>query len=579
MTAKSKQFVGQHDDYIAVPETHYSSYENLIKAILERLPIIFEKDELAEMSLDDLKRQARDGLSAYPSFVIVDDIDSLDSEQQRQVVELGFLLGSVKSKLLLTTRHNLAYSHDNATVISGFDEPELTEYLITLKERNILQRDLVASEKRKLLKVAGGSPLYTESICRLLRFQSFDEAVKGWGKDAGSRVRAAALDKEIAMLSPESKRVLFTVTLLSEASVPEILEVTEYPQDVVLRCIQELSSFFLLAGETLADQPRFSVPDNTVRFVVERASMLVIDHKRLKDRVTQTRSGNKAAKGGDRRIGLAIAQAQSLLRLNNIQGALDTIDDASRRIKNNADLLGFRAEVLMKFLPPKFEDARRNARDAYQKNCRRPAMFFAWFEAEWLAKHFVGAEEAARAAIDNSVPGNGDWWMKLAAALVSRAEDQKVGSTPGREIGTLFEASSVIGHAIKSVRDIEAKQWEGVKFDVHDRIWKLVASGLSRIDGIDLGVDALEKIWNAGDSRFSNLNHALTIGEAICTYLESPLNRRSAATINAADIRMERCRKLIQKRKAKYPEDTRHRSLDDWLDRIHTRYSNAISRP
>lgn len=577
LTAKSRQFVGQQDDFVSV-ETHYSSYEELIKAILDRLPVILDKDELEGMSLDDLKRQVRDGLSDYPSFLVVDDIDSLDSEQQRQVVELGFLFGSVKSKLLLTTRHNLAYSHDNAIAVQGFDESEFMEYLATLKDRNILQRDLNTKEKRKLHELTGGSPLYTESVCRLLRFQTFDEAIKGWGKDAGSRVRSAALDREISMLSPESKRVLLTAALLSEASVPEISEITEYPQDVVHHSIQQLSSLFLLAGETLADQPRFSVPDNTVRLVVERGPSLVTDHKRLKDRIGSARSGEKVSKGSDRRVGLAIAQAQSLLRLGDIQGALDTVDDARKRIKSKSDLLGFRAEVLMKFVPPRFEDARRNAREAFQKNCRRPDMFFAWFEAEWLAGHFVGADEAARAAIANSVPGNGEWWVKLAAALVSRAEDQKVGSALDRKVGTFFEASSALEHAIKTARGTEAKQWEGVQFDVHDRIWKLLSSNLASLDGIDFGVDALEKIWKAEDYRFSNSNHTLAIGEAICTYLESPFHRKSAATIHATELRLERCQKLIQKRKEKYPDDTRHPFLDEKLDQIHARYSNVLSK-
>ena len=578
LTAKRLQFAGQQDDFVLVPETHYSSYEELLKAIVERLPLVVNDDELAAMSIDDLRRQARDGLSAYPSFVIVDDIDSLDNEQQRQVVELGFLLGSVKSKILLTTRHNRAYSHDIAITINGFDSVEFGDYLSSLRERNILQRDLDTKEKKRLLDETDGSPLYTESVCRLLRFQAFDEAIKGWGKDAGARVRAAALDREVSMLSPESRRVLLTAALLSEASKPEISEITEYPQDVVLQCIQELSSLFLLAGETLADQPRFSVPDNTVRLVLERASTLVTDHTRLKDRVAQARGGNKVGKNNDRRIGLVIAQAKSMMRLGFLPESLETIDDASKRFKNNPDLLGFRAELLMKFSPPRFDEARRNARDAFHISCRRPAMFFAWFEAEWEAGHFVGAEEAAKAAISNAVPGNGDWWVKLAAALVSRAEDQKVGASIDRKIVTFLEASSALDHSIKFAHGAEVKQWERIQYDVHDRIWKLLEGSLADLDGVDLAVDALEKVWRAGDMRFSNANHAIAIGEAICSYLESPLNRRSAKAIHAAGIRMERCQKLIAQRKAKYPDDTRHPYLDESVDRVYARYALAISR-
>lgn len=577
LTAKRRQFVGQQDDYVLVPETHYSTYVELLRAIIEHLPLLIDKQDLESMTVEELRRQVKDGLSLYPSFLIVDDIDSLNGEQQRQVFELGFLFGALKSKLLLTTRHNLSYSHDSAITVGGFDESEFLEYLSTLQERHVLQRALTPSETRVLHELTGGSPLYTESVCRLLRFQSFNDAVKGWGKDAGAQVRAAALEREISMLAPESKRILLTAAMLTESSVPEIAEITEYPQETVLRAIHELSSLFLLAGETLGDLPRFSVPENTVRLVLERESVLVTDHKRLRDRITQYRTGSNSPKARDRRVGNAVAQAQALLRLGDIAGALSTVDDAKKLLKGKYDLLGFRAEILMRFDPPKYEEARRNAREAFQKQCRRPSMYFAWFEAEWLANHFVGAEEVARAAIENSVPGNGEWWVRLAAALVSRAEDQKVESVVDKKISTFFEASSALATAIQSVRGSDGKQWEKIQFDIHDRVWKLLRGTLTDLNGIDMAVQALEKIWGLGDYRVTNANRSLAVAEAICSYLESPFIKKSEALIHATDLRLQRCQTLLLRRREKYPEDSRQSVLDKSLDSVRTRFSNVLT--
>jgi hypothetical protein len=579
LTAKREQFVGGQDNFVPVPETHYSSYRGLINTIIEHLPILIDTSELGEMSLDELRRHVRTGLSEYPSFVVIDDIDSLDNDQQRQAVELGFLLSSSKSKLLLTTRHNLAYSQDHAIEVDGFDVAEFSEYLDTLFERKILPRALSHKEAERLRALTSGSPLFTESVCRLLRFQAFDDAIKGWSKGAGSRVRAAALDKEISTLSPESKRVLLTVALLSEASVPEVSEVTEYPQEVIEQCLQELSSLFLLAGETLGGRPRFSVPDNTVRLVTERASTLVTDHTRLKGRVTQARMANKAGGGHSSRVGLAIAQAQALLRQNAIGDALRTIDDARKKLRSHPDILGFRAEVLMKFDPPKFDEARRNARDAYQKGCRRPSMFFVWFEAEWLAKHFVGAEEAALAAIEAKLSSLEDWWVKLAAALVSRAEDQKIGVTSDRKIALFFEASKALNSAMGLVRGTESKTWEGILFDVHDRVWNIASRELRDLASIDIAVDSLEKMWSYGDFRCCHSHHAIQVGEAICIYLESPLTRKSHLAIKACDSRMRRTRILVEERVKKYPSDTRNGALLEAMGDVHTRFSVAASHP
>lgn len=572
LTAKKKQFVGQYDDYISVPETHYSSYQDLLFAIIQRLPLLINEEELKDYSLDELRRLARDGLADYSSFVVIDDIDSLNSEEQRQVVELGFLLGAVRSKLLLTTRHNLAYSHDYAISIGGFNKEEFDEYLGSLRERNILCRNLSSNEVQRLHQLTEGSPLYTESVCRLLKFSSFNDALKGWGKNEGSKARAAALDREISMLSPEAKRILLTASLLIEASVPEISEVTEYPQDVVSISIQELNSLFLLASETLGDQPRFSVPENTIKLVLEQASSLVTDHKRLTEKVASLRGANKAEKSRDHRVGLAIAQAQALLRQGDNQAALATIDDARKRIPGNYDLLSYRSVLLMRFNPPRFEEARRNARDAFNKGCRRPSMFFAWFEAEWSANHFIGAEEVANEAIKNGVSTNADWNVKLAAALVSKAEDSKVGISLERKIGTFFEASNALARAIKLSRNTEAKEWEKILFDIHDRIWKLVRNNLDGIDGIDMAVESLGKIWEYGDYRFINANHALTTLHSICLFMESPVNRKSKAAILAAEIRLGRCRKMIENRLIKFPEDSRNEQIKTGLNEMLLRY-------
>lgn len=577
LTAKRKQFIGQQDDYVPVPETHYSSYEELIKAILEHLPIPLNKEELDVMSIDDIKREVRDGLSAYPSFLVVDDIDSLDAEQQRQVVELGFVLGSDKSKLLLTTRHNLAYSHDLAIQISGFEESDFSEYLTSLRERNILKRDLNAGERRKLHDITKGSPLYTESVCRLLRFQSFDEAIKGWGKEAGAHVRAAALDREVSMLSPEARRVLLATALFSEVSVPELSEATEYPQESVQLYIQELSSLFLLAGETLADQPRFSVPANAVRLVTDRAATLVTDHKRLAEKVKRIRAGIKTGNSKDQRVGLAISQAKALARLGDTQAALNTVDEAWKRIKGHSDLLGFRAELLMKFSPPRYEEARRAAREAFQGNCRRPSMFFTWFEAEWAAENYIGAAEAAQAAINSSAPGIADWWVKYAAALASIAETQIVGIALDKRIAKYLEASKAMEHAKQIARSQDVKQWEGVQYDIHDKIWLLLSKNLDTIDTIDIAVQSIEKMWGLCDFRFSLAKHAITIALSVCSIIESPVARKTRGFISVAEQRINRCIALARMRKEKYPDDTRNPLIDQSLGKVAERFIKATS--
>ena len=379
------------------------------------------------------------------------------------------------------------------------------------------------------------------------------------------------------MLSPEAKRVLLASAITGEVSIPELADITEYPQEEIRRFIQELSSLFLLAGEALGDQPRFSVPDNTIRMVLERATTLVTDHRRLRDRAIQSRSGTGGSRTKDQRVGHAIAQAQAQLKLGDTNGALKTIDDARKTIKNHPDLLGYRAEVLIRLDPPKYDEARRNARDAFQKNCRRPSMYEAWFEAEWNENNFVGAEEVARAAIGNSISGNGTWWVRLAAALASRADSQNVGTTQDKRISTYLEASSALGQAINSTRGGDGKEWEKIRFDIHDRIWQLVRNTLSDLNGIDVAVGALESISSLKDFRFTNANHAISIAESICILLESSVAKISEAGLAASELRFKRLETLLRKRQSIYPDDTRQPALDTALESVTKRFSDAVS--
>lgn len=575
LTAKRKQFVGAQDDYISLPETHFGTYESLLRSIIEHLPIPVGQGELEEMGVDELRRDIKEALSSYPSFFVIDDVDSLEPEDQKRVVELGLMLGAVKSRLLITTRHNIAYSQELAIQISGFDESEFGEYLANLKDRGVLPRELKANERRRLYEKTQGSPLYTESVCRLLRFNQFDSALKDWGQNGGARARSAALDREISSLSSESKRVLLAAAYFVEASLPELSEASGYPQETVQLSIQELSSLFLLAEETLADQPRFSVPDNTVRLVVERSTALVVDHKRLSEKVVAIRSGAKAGKSKDQRVALAISQAQSLLRQNDLTAAVLTIDETMALIKNNPDLQGFRAELLMKMTPPQVDEARRIARDAFQKGCRRTSIYQVWFDAELKSGSFVGAAEAARAALENNASGSGDWWSNLAFSLANIAESHVIGMAMDRKVSNYFEASEAMANARKMARGSDVKTREGYQYDIHDRIWETLRRSLDSLDTVDIAVQALEKMWGLGDFRFSVANHASFLGHSICVLLESPLASRSARQVNAFESRFERCKRLIERRVTKYPDDTRHTALIEDLDRLSKRFTRV----
>lgn len=232
LTAKKEQFSGYENKSIEMPETHFNSYHDLLSELCSELGYL--TDELEGASEKLLKKYIQEGAKVTTSLIIVDDVDSLPVEEQRKVLEIGFLFGGTNSRLLLTTRINLGYSSDIAIQVKGFDLDDYRAYIKILQER-YKQTVLTESQITTIHEVTGGSPLFTESLYRLMRFSNFGNAISDWRGHLGEDARAAALSREVDQLNPESKRVLLATAYLNECSLIELTQVTGY-SEAVLRC-------------------------------------------------------------------------------------------------------------------------------------------------------------------------------------------------------------------------------------------------------------------------------------------------------------------------------------------------------
>ena len=107
LSAKQRQFRPLTNSYDEMAETHFGTYDELLDRICDFLAIT--DGERAESTRSKKLRLIKHGFEIMPSLVVVDDIDSLEDIEQRQALELGFLLSGTKTKLLLTTRNNIIY--------------------------------------------------------------------------------------------------------------------------------------------------------------------------------------------------------------------------------------------------------------------------------------------------------------------------------------------------------------------------------------------------------------------------------------------------------------------------------------
>jgi len=561
LSAKERQFDAFEDKYGPARERQYRSYEELLIAVCKWLSCTDE--ELDGATPNELKRMFKKGLTLVSYLIVIDDVDSLPPEEQKQVLELGMIMLSGASRLLLTTRANQSYSLDTVIKVSGFDlEFEYPAYLQSLCTR----LGLLTPKKHDIEKIhlaSGGNPLYTESIMRLLRAgTNLGEALAAWKNDRGSNVRAAALRREVESLSQEAKRILVTIAMLKEVSNVELCEALGYTAETVESGVTELQALFLVDAPSLASIPRISVPENTRRLVLDPTLKLVTDPVRLEKDIATFREKGSRKPTKDSRVAAAISQAESLWRVGQLEEARSTITEARQRTNDHYDLLCYQATLCMKDTPQKIDEARHLCRLAFHAGCRKLELFFCWFESEWRAEHYIGALEAAESAIATDPPQLFNWQHKQALALAFKSVDQSKSGSVDSAVSVMTEASQVIRRAIASAPRVGMPEWEAEQAQFHDQIWVWAGNAENGLARAQFQVDALESMWKYGDKRITNQKRALSAIESMIKSAERKLSGMTIPQRNLFSVLFEKGHQLFRARQALFANDERHKAIE-----------------
>lgn len=433
LTAKSLQFRGLTDEYDPVA-AHYASYDELLSQLCEKMPILTGEIEGSSPHL--LKQHLRHAFEEVHTFVVIDDVDSLSIDEQRMVLETALQIGNRRSRFLLTTRKNFTYSADLCLVVNGFELDDYIKYVHEFNARlGIEPLSIPAIEK--LRKATDGSPLYTESLLRLIRnHMRLDEAISRWKGELGIRVRRAALDREVENLSLESRRVLLAAVYLFECSYTELRQATGYDDERLMQCIDELKAIFLLgAPRVIQKEARFSVQSNTRSLVLHYERTLVTDFESLRRKCQKVRSGARGITktGNKRQVATAITQANAFLREKAWEDALDTVRAAMKRSPKDADLLFVLGKAYLAKEPPDYTAAKKALKESYDQGQRRYQLYATWYECEFESSHYPGAIEVASLALRDEITERHEW-------LIARAVGYKA-SSQIREKGGDFEGA------------------------------------------------------------------------------------------------------------------------------------------
>lgn len=534
MTAKKQQFRALTNSYEEIIDTHFSSSKELFSELAIRLAAT--EEEVLGTSESHLPKLLKNLLKDIRVFAVIDDLDSLDINEQKRCIEVCQQLAGAGSRFLFTTRKNATASSSTAIELQGLAIEDYQKLIESWQSRLKLAH-LTDKTVERLYETSKGSPLYTESLLRLIRSgMPPNDAIAKWRGALGIDVRNAALKREILQLSPEAKRALVTVAILGECSYAEVKQATAFSDQTLVDSFNELQSLFLLYAPEIAGQSRTGI-SNTTRDLVRSLGPELIPSFTSYEQLTQANRFKAKSRGGDVNIvGAAINQALALLAARNPEEALKTVEEVNINFGGkNHDLLFMQARSLLACNPSRIEEARRSFKQAYAFGQRKALFFQLWFETESQAEHYEIAIEVASDALGAGSGYKSDWLINRAHSRIRSAAAQSKANDVEHSRMQLVRAAIDLVEAKKVAPDLEWDNvWKELLYSTHDSLWSLDTREMLDMPSLINALDGQLHAIGRGDTRFD-----------VFVRLPRVLGAMSRVIVGGRDIKSEKENNLM----------------------------------
>ena len=392
---------------------------------LRRLLTFYDKEPEADAQSKELLHQCLGLLDSLPLLVVVDDIDSIESEEDDATEFFDSRVPNTKSKVLFTSRRTFQGFGKTTTPVPGFSLKDGTDFIKSRIEMFDLDRQAFGQDAMKrLVKATDGSPLYLEDLLRLTAVSgSLAQAITAWSERGGAEARRYALGRECDLLGPTAKKVLFAAAAAGSAvSHEELRAISGVRDESLFSALQELQSLFLIPKPTAAheagDDWRFELNVNTRRLVQE----VYGDSQQFRLAVQAQRSISQGLPRDNRGYAAsAMRQASFLIRAGQLNEAEDIMLRAKEGEPANPDVFGYLGYLYKQWNPRRATDARDAFRRAAELRTRKRDPYFHWIRLEIDAGDSAVACEAAEAGLKN-LPGNRSllYWAGRANDLAAR---------------------------------------------------------------------------------------------------------------------------------------------------------------
>lgn len=392
LSAKQRAFSAVQGKYVEMTRTDFSSGTDFLAALASELGAMDGEVEAAGDDEAELLDLVYDGLKAFPSLVVVDDIDTLSIEDQNNLFStiqlLAGRLHDTGCRFLFTSRLDLG-GESQRIKVAGFEEKEFTEYAKMVAAERSVQLD--GNLIQQLFRASKGSPIFCSSIIRLASFAiPMHQAIKSWkGKD-GEAVRRFAFERELSELNESQGRTLFALCALGETTQLELKQVLEADEHTLNMDLAKLREFHMFAsGGDPRTGAKLEVPE-PILLMRDILAERVRDPKRLERECARLRS--RSPKVSDR-ASIAIATVVALWKADDYEGALLSAKQAAKDSNKSGDVRCIIGQCHLKTRPPRPDEADKEFAEAQRLGCSRPELVPAWLEAKASLADWVGIVE------------------------------------------------------------------------------------------------------------------------------------------------------------------------------------------
>lgn len=504
LTAKKKQFRAFENSFEDLGMQVFESTVELLRLMITALGATdSEIDSCPENKLPNLARRLSSDVAA---LFIIDDLDSLPLDEQKRAIEVCQQFSNTKSRFLFTTRKNITASSASSIEVKGFELEEFKEFVeFWIKRLNL--PEFKSSEISRLLTATGGSPLFTESVLRLIKHGlPIDQALKQWSGHLGVDVRNAALKREIMQLGMQARKLLAIVATVGECSFSEIKSHSGFSEQTIIDAANELESLFLLSTPPIAKERRFAVSSTTRQLVSSLGKELISDFDDLVRtlKVRKYKSSEDVRKVTHVPVAKTMAQAIAQIADKRPKDALRTVEETNLQFGGkNPDLLSMRARALVADNQP-LSSIRRAFAEAYDAGQRKEVFFDHWYRFEISARNWDGAIQIIENALKNSDEKRPSFWtMKLLVARTEAASQQK-NADPDHAVSQIrlalreIQNSSLNLDAFEASESIKARRIVERLADLHWDIPRNAGNFTQWLDAFERQVEFIQ----VGDRRY-----------------------------------------------------------------------------